>query len=351
MLRRFIKGEDFRPIPFTGKKYWITIGGIVKQWVGFGEFEKLKEKKGQVLIVFNDVARLVNVENLVQITFKPIYEYDLEFYLTAKVGFVDNNSRHRHPSNLIWMFSNSLVFKDWYRVAGYSRYLINKDGMLFNRETDTYLSPWAVDGKYVNITTRADYQTVRGASPLHRMIALAFIPYGNDVCSLDVNHLNGNKHDYSLPNLEWCTRKRNNDHAQQTGLKTDNIQITTTNIRTGEVKEYISQKACADALGVCFKSLSHHIRKNPNKPLKSHVIKRVGVQLNPIHYTSPKIVHMVNNRTGEIKVLPSLRKAAEVLNVKYPALKKRYQRRSTVYGEWELKVYSPSMGETVPMIE
>ena len=46
---------------------------------------------------------------------------------------------------------------------------------------------------------------------IHRLVAEAFIPKdeGRDF----VNHINGNKQDYNLSNLEWCTRSENMLHS------------------------------------------------------------------------------------------------------------------------------------------
>lgn len=48
---------------------------------------------------------------------------------------------------------------------------------------------------------------------LHRLLAIAFIsnPY-NYEC---VNHIDGNKENNSLDNLEWCTKNYNNRHARE----------------------------------------------------------------------------------------------------------------------------------------
>lgn len=51
---------------------------------------------------------------------------------------------------------------------------------------------------------------------IHRMVAMAFIP--NDGDKEQVNHINGNKHDNRLSNLEWVTRSENAIHAWATGL-------------------------------------------------------------------------------------------------------------------------------------
>jgi|SRR5690554_5206119 len=52
---------------------------------------------------------------------------------------------------------------------------------------------------------------------LHRIIAEAFIPnLENKKC---VNHINGNKKDNRIENLEWCTHSENLIHAIKTGLR------------------------------------------------------------------------------------------------------------------------------------
>lgn len=76
------------------------------------------------------------------------------------------------------------------------------------------------------VTTKKGYLQVRLSSgqctkglKVHRLVALNFIPNPND--KPEVNHLDGNKKNNLVTNLEWCTPKENMGHASQNNLLRD----------------------------------------------------------------------------------------------------------------------------------
>lgn len=54
---------------------------------------------------------------------------------------------------------------------------------------------------------------------VHVTVAEAFIYKPNPILKLQVNHINGNKQDNYVENLEWVTQSENMKHAIRNGLK------------------------------------------------------------------------------------------------------------------------------------
>ncbi len=58
---------------------------------------------------------------------------------------------------------------------------------------------------------------------IHRLIAMHFIPNPNN--KEQVNHINANKHDNRIENLEWATAQENIIHSHKMGLCKYNLKL------------------------------------------------------------------------------------------------------------------------------
>lgn len=68
---------------------------------------------------------------------------------------------------------------------------------------------------------------------IHRLVAEAFIPNPDD--KPEVNHIDGDRHNNKLDNLEWTTKKENMQHAFRTGLCSNQIKIMIEDKITGTI--------------------------------------------------------------------------------------------------------------------
>lgn len=91
-------------------------------------------------------------------------------------------------------------------------YEASSDGHIRNKKTQRILREFV--GRDGYLRTQFDGKT----RTVHRVIASAFIPVvpGKDY----VNHMDGNKQNNNVSNLEWCTFSENLRHAYAAGLKT-----------------------------------------------------------------------------------------------------------------------------------
>lgn len=131
----------------------------------------------------------------------------------------------------------------WCTIKDFDNYQASNYGRIRNARTGRILKTTINQNGYECVTLRKNnMQYVRR---VHRLVADAF--YDGDHSDLDVNHIDGNKLNNNLSNLEFCTRAENIQHAFRTGLKKPSRQIKIRIVETGEVFDSIRE--CARHIG------------------------------------------------------------------------------------------------------
>ena len=105
----------------------------------------------------------------------------------------------------------------WKLCTLHSNYEISNLGNVRNNSTGKTLKP-NLKTRYLKIDLGRKRTT-----NIHRLVLLAFKP-DEFFEGAQVNHIDGNKHNNNLDNLEWCTGQYNLNHAVKTGLNPNFVQ-------------------------------------------------------------------------------------------------------------------------------
>jgi len=136
-----------------------------------------------------------------------------ENYLTKVRNVSDKKSIYRCE-----ICTSEIELHDWKVASGHDKtcgckngkselaYSINRDGSI------TSLGGFDITSKMAK-----GYRGFNG-NYVHRIIAEMYLPNNSNLT--DINHIDGNKQNNNVENLEWCSRSHNIQHAYDTKLNT-----------------------------------------------------------------------------------------------------------------------------------
>ena len=137
-------------------------------------------------------------------------------------------------------------------------YYIYDDGRVYSEKTNKFLSTALDKDGYVKVSLIST-DNKRHRYSVHRLVLENFHPV-DGMENLQVNHIDGNKQNNNLSNLEWVTSSENNAHAYRIGLKNQKgSKNNASKLNEQDVKEIIdlllskkyTQKQIAQKYGVC----------------------------------------------------------------------------------------------------
>lgn len=151
-----------------------------------------------------------------------------------------------------------IEFKEGFRyIPSYPKYAINNQGCVIDTENNVFVNKTSIDKNgYASIYIYNPDRNENRWTRIHRLMALAWLPNTDFLLRPYVNHIDGNKANYSLSNLEWCSLEENAKHAVFTGLNDTNVRMKSRDVLTGEIVHYHSASELHRKLGLTGSTVS-----------------------------------------------------------------------------------------------
>lgn len=252
------------------------------------------------------------------------YEIDsianLESHISKINYSVQKSNILKIECGYIQWFSEPIEYIPGFRIIpSYCRYAIDIGGNVLDTQSNELVDKKMVDTSgypsvYIYTPNKSANRWVR----LHRLIALAWVPNKDFTAKPYINHINGNKEDHSLINLEWCSLSENSTHAYDTSLNTCNIPVKVRDVRTTEVTVYLSlARALADIGSNRGYSVESIRNKLPGYLYKNRYEIKALDDDSPWFYPDTPDDDLVTRRHYDIEVHDK----ATGITTKYPNLK------------------------------
>jgi len=200
-----------------------------------------------VKIKMYGIDRILDINWLLNVAiFGVVLPTHLVHKLFTHIGFVKCvNWKRSWPYTTV--FSSPIYLDDAKKfriIPNYTRCAISRDGVILRIADNLILniikSGYCYSSLYDGRIMRA---TPTG---VHRLLCLAWLANDFPETKFYINHIDGNKFNNVLSNLEWVTPSENIIHAFDNGLRTDNSPHTVRDITTGEITEHFSLSVAND---------------------------------------------------------------------------------------------------------
>lgn len=193
----------------------------------------------------NRIAIHYPIDELVALHFNDMSLFNTGKRLTVK--HLDHNTYNDRADNLEWIED----IETWVAMYGFEdTHIISSWGRINNIKTGCSLTPRINDRGYASVSIK-----VHGKhyfKTLHRLLMMSFNkPIDTN---LVINHINENKTDNRLKNLEFVTQRDNMRFGNCSRLSGDTQSLAVKCVETGKV--YESMKIASDETGINYGNIS-----------------------------------------------------------------------------------------------
>ena len=197
-----------------------------------------------------------------------------------------------------------------------TNYSVSDNGEV-RKDTNNYMMKLQIQQGYQHVTLQINGKPKRFR--VHRLVAEAFIP--NPENKPYVNHIDGNRQNNNINNLEWVTPAENTQHAVNTGLMlpTKERAVVQFDLDGNKIAKYVSMREAARATNsndakIC---LCCQLQRKQHNGFQWRYENECGEKLQKIkdYATKPKRVAQIDPKTGEIiAIYDSFCQAAKAVN-------------------------------------
>ncbi len=233
------------------------------------------------------------------------------------IGCVCNGNR-KSSGGFRWKFveeketESKINLENFHEIKGFNCYMVNKKGQIYSKNTKRLLKIQKDKCGYFYICIRKNNKGYNNF--VHRLVAQTFIP--NPENKKFVNHINHNRDDNNLENLEWVTIEENMKHSYES--KDTKRKNTVGIIKYKKVDGILEEVAKFKSIREAYKEAKigvtsfHTFMKKDNHPTYSWKIDLTKIAIKSKTFTRP-IIQLLKGK--EINRFDSAKEAARIIGI------------------------------------